>query len=622
MRQFLLSAAFTLAPLVAAGASISAARSLPPALARPWFVLAASSLLATVSVVHLLVSGGSPLDGIYAVLNVAAVASFAVGLGWVLQLRDRQRFFEVALDAGLVIGVAIVATLRWSPALQLATEQPDAVATSMVAVFGAPIAAGCALLFATVLLLVRGKSPAGPLGGLFAAAAIGLAISVMPLGFGRGACCQGGDIASVSFVIGWVALGGAAVHAARRGSRAFRAMGAEAGDSRLRMVVAPLVAILLGAIAVDIAWNGQIRAETVSALAALGMVLALRLTQILFATRRLSAERIELDQSSAMIELSRALSGTNDLQETLDLVASWAVKLMGGRGAGIELLTADGNLLEIRAIHGLSSDMLRMRFAIDGSFTGWVVQNGKPRAAPDPHTDPFMSAVSLRYLGNNPVAAVPLRYRDRTLGALWCTSDYPLDPTELELLGALGDQAAVAIENARLFHEVHQLSLTDPLTGMPNRRQLQKDLHREFAAARRGRRLIVVMFDLNGFKQYNDRYGHLAGDDAIRLFASALSAEMRTMNMAARYGGDEFTAILADSDRAGALVFIQRVRERFPGPNAAPRDHELSVAAGLAEFRPGMTSPDELVAAADAALYEEKQRLRTERETRHHSASA
>jgi diguanylate cyclase (GGDEF)-like protein len=233
-----------------------------------------------------------------------------------------------------------------------------------------------------------------------------------------------------------------------------------------------------------------------------------------------------------------------------------------------------------------------------------------------------MSSVSLQYLGNSPVAAVPLRYRDETLGVLWCISDYPLDATELALLGALAEQAAVAIENARLFHEVHILSLTDPLTGMPNRRQLEKDLYREFAAARRGRRLVVVMFDLNGFKQYNDRYGHLAGDEAIRMFANALTAEMRTMNMAGRYGGDEFTAVLADADRVGAEVFIERVRHRFPGPNATLRENELGVAAGLAEYVPEMASPDELLAAADAALYREKQQRKDEQQAVRQSASA
>jgi diguanylate cyclase (GGDEF)-like protein len=378
----------------------------------------------------------------------------------------------------------------------------------------------------------------------------------------------------------------------------------------------------MAAIAVDSAWNGELKPATAISVAALGMVLALRVTQLLFATRTLSAERIELYQSNALIELSRALSGTNDLQETLDLVTRWAVRLLGGRGAAIELLSPDGKLLEIRAIDSLSEELLQMRFPVDGCFTGWVVRNGKPRNAADPHTDPYMSSVSLQYLGNSPVAAVPLRYRDETLGVLWCISDYPLDATELALLGALAEQAAVAIENARLFHEVHILSLTDPLTGMPNRRQLEKDLYREFAAARRGRRLVVVMFDLNGFKQYNDRYGHLAGDEAIRMFANALTAEMRTMNMAGRYGGDEFTAVLADADRVGAEVFIERVRHRFPGPNATLRENELGVAAGLAEYVPEMASPDELLAAADAALYREKQQRKDEQQAVRQSASA
>src|SRR5690606_18263176 len=126
-------------------------------------------------------------------------------------------------------------------------------------------------------------------------------------------------------------------------------------------------------------------------------------------------------------------------------------------------------------------------------------------------------------IGAFPTAVAPLHYRDQRLGTIFALRfDRDFDDADLELLSALADQASLAIRNAQLFEEVRALSLTDPLTGLANRRQLTRDLNREFAATRRGRRLIAVLFDMDNFKEYNDQYGHPAGDEVLRLFGEAL----------------------------------------------------------------------------------------------------
>jgi diguanylate cyclase (GGDEF)-like protein len=98
----------------------------------------------------------------------------------------------------------------------------------------------------------------------------------------------------------------------------------------------------------------------------------------------------------------------------------------------------------------------------------------------------------------------------------------------------------------------------------------------------------------------------VAGDEALRAFGAALAAETRRMNLAARYGGDEFLVLLADSDVEGARVFLQRVADRFPPAGSDPRLAEVSFSAGFAEFQPDMDDPRELVEAADRALYRGK----------------
>ncbi len=156
----------------------------------------------------------------------------------------------------------------------------------------------------------------------------------------------------------------------------------------------------------------------------------------------------------------------------------------------------------------------------------------------------------------------------------------------------------------RSLEQAERLALTDSGTGIPNRRHALLDLEKAFAAAKRGAKISVVLFDLDHFKRVNDLYGHPEGDRVLAMFAEILRTHNRAMNTTARFGGEEFIAVLRDSEAAGARVFAERVRQAlkaltFPsGP--------ITVSAGIAEYEDGMASPDVLVAAADQALYRAK----------------
>lgn len=158
--------------------------------------------------------------------------------------------------------------------------------------------------------------------------------------------------------------------------------------------------------------------------------------------------------------------------------------------------------------------------------------------------------------------------------------------------------------------EATDMAFTDQLTGLPNRRHAEIFLRDEFAAAERGRTVAVVLFDLDDFKGYNDAHGHSAGDEALRTFASVLRANTRRMNLAARHGGEEFLAILAGSNPRGASIFANRVRTALEVE--AIGDPALTVSAGVALYREGVTDPEELIREADAALYEAKRNGRNQ----------
>ena len=151
-----------------------------------------------------------------------------------------------------------------------------------------------------------------------------------------------------------------------------------------------------------------------------------------------------------------------------------------------------------------------------------------------------------------------------------------------------------------LIRQINQLARTDDLTGLPNRRRWQEELARELARARRHTSTVcVAMVDLDGLKELNDTYGHLAGDDLLRRTSGHWSQALRATDMLARYGGDEFAVVLPDCMINEALVVIERLRAATPDP--------ATCSAGLA-CCDGTETADSFVGRADAALYEAKRR--------------
>jgi diguanylate cyclase (GGDEF)-like protein len=256
-----------------------------------------------------------------------------------------------------------------------------------------------------------------------------------------------------------------------------------------------------------------------------------------------------------------------------------------------------------------------MRARRDGSPSLVAVREKRPVGIPDLNEEIAGATWVQPALerGYKSFIAIPLIAQDRALGCmnLYLAERHEFDADEVQLLSTFASQAAVSIENARLFEETRQLAITDELTGLANHRHFYHQLAREVRRAQRYKRpLTLLMFDLDYFKQYNDRFGHLAGDHALRETAELLRRNSRDVDLVARYGGEEFAVILPETDPERAVTQAERTRaavagHAFRGEDSNPQG-DLTVSIGVAALSSGMRKIEELVRDADQALYRAK----------------
>ncbi|MBI5379949.1 MAG: diguanylate cyclase [Nitrospirae bacterium] len=212
---------------------------------------------------------------------------------------------------------------------------------------------------------------------------------------------------------------------------------------------------------------------------------------------------------------------------------------------------------------------------------------------------------------------VPLMAKGRLIGEIYLVNrvgEEGFTQEDEDLLATLASQASIAVQNARLHQQAMTLAITDGLTGLFNYRHFNEILDRETEEARRhGRPLSLIMADLDFFKDYNDAYGHQAGDRLLQMIADVLRAAVREIDYVARYGGEEFAVILPDSDREGALRVAERIRSQlhqWQVPHASSPLGVVTLSLGVASLPADAESAERLLTRADAALYDAKHRGR------------
>ena len=318
--------------------------------------------------------------------------------------------------------------------------------------------------------------------------------------------------------------------------------------------------------------------------------------------RRELAELSEAQHSSqALLSVTEAVNSSLAVEEVLKFALAHAAGLAHAAAGAFYLLRGPGELVREASL-GLSAGAACEERRLEAEPVSGAL-GGRPglRAVSDG------LAPGLPLGRPSHLLVVPVESTGRLLGTieLYFLGPAALSDRQLDLLQGLAASAATAIRNAQLYREQEESSLTDELTGLPNRRYLAQRFLQETTRARRHQKaLAVMMLDIDHFKQINDAHGHLAGDAVLADLGSAIRGAIRQSDVCARYGGEEFAALLTETGLDGALVLAERLRGTIERSRMGGREITVSIGVAATSEADQLTA---LIDYADRALYEAKE---------------
>jgi len=328
----------------------------------------------------------------------------------------------------------------------------------------------------------------------------------------------------------------------------------------------------------------------------------------------LALAKQQADELDALKKLSLNLTSNLDLPTVLDAVVREAMVLVKDTRAAHIFLYINNKLEFGAALDAGGERNKPYSEPRQDGLTYTVARTGETIMVEDMQTHPLYKDAPPDWSGS--IVGIPLKIDRRVVGVMNLSRDSvgKFSSLELHLLGLLANQAAVAISNASLLQTLSKKAYSDTVTGLPNRRALDERLDAEIINARRtGGTFAVVMMDLDGFKRVNDTYGHEVGDLVLRSVFNVVAVGIRSSDFIARYGGDELTLLLHQSDiRASKLVTDKILENLAKYTYKAPDGSgvKLGISGGVAIYPSHGRSAPALMRAADAALYNAKKHHR------------
>lgn len=326
--------------------------------------------------------------------------------------------------------------------------------------------------------------------------------------------------------------------------------------------------------------------------------------------KRAEAELLQ-KQSELLIsyKISSAINETIEMYKLFDIILETVTNinfLSIKRKGGIFLIEDDK--MHLVSHLGHPDDFLRLHrdMRIGTCLCGKAAETGEIILCKNADDD---DRHEIRYPEMSPHGHViiPLKAKLKTVVVLYLylPVDFEIDEPKVRLLHSIGNQIGLAIENARLYEETKKFALYDPLTKLSNRRMLDIEIERSLARAKRlDVPFSIILIDIDHFKKYNDKYGHIAGDRLLVNIAGIILKESRGADLVARYGGEEFIILLPDTKLAMATEAAERIRK------AVENKSDVTISLGVASYFKEIKTEEELINRADEALYHAKHRGR------------
>lgn len=315
-----------------------------------------------------------------------------------------------------------------------------------------------------------------------------------------------------------------------------------------------------------------------------------------------------------LVEVARAVSSELDLHRVFSKIHTQVKRVIDAPLFFVALDSGEGGSVRLEYLVEGEKVFDPQKYSTAGTIVGMVMTSGNAIRV---HNAEERDRLTNQPIGSGPttvqsVIAIPLIVGGKVIGAISAQSYEPnaYSDRHLQLLGAIAEHSAVAVQNARLYEQARVLADHDPLTGLYHHRAIAEHLTVELKRAQRsGNSLGLLMIDVDKFKSFNDTFGHQVGDSVLTTVAGALRRIARDTDVVGRYGGDEFCAILPDTDENAARTFATRLVgevNRRPFEVEAGRAVPIELSIGVAVFPRDAERGEDLIRTADESLYAHK----------------